>query len=57
MSISITVSGYVGLVSDACFAGCGFEVICVDVDERRVEAINNGHRPFFWRGAWSFMSE
>ncbi len=49
MNVSIIGTGYVGLVSGACFADLGHAVTCVDVDAARVEAVNacrsNLHEP------------
>ena len=42
MRISVIGTGYVGLVSAACFAEIGHDCICVDVDPRKVERINRG---------------
>jgi UDPglucose 6-dehydrogenase len=47
MNISIIGTGYVGLVSGACFASLGHHVICVDVDEEKVRKINNNISPIF----------
>ena len=47
MNISIIGTGYVGLVTGACFAKIGNNVICVDVDEEKVNKINNGITPIF----------
>ena len=42
MKIAIIGTGYVGLVTGACLADAGHEVICVDTDTRKVEAIERG---------------
>ena len=46
MNISIIGTGYVGLVTGACFAEMGNTVICVDKDQAKLERIKNGERPF-----------
>ena len=45
MRISIFGSGYVGLVTGACLADAGNHVICVDVDERKIEMLKRGEVP------------
>jgi UDPglucose 6-dehydrogenase len=50
MKIAIIGSGYVGLVTGACFAEVGHEVICVDNDERKVNALRNGKIPIYEPG-------
>lgn len=45
--IAVIGSGYVGLVTAACFAELGHEVYCVDVDEQRISALQNGKIIFF----------
>lgn len=50
MDISIIGSGYVGLVTGACFADVGHNVICVDNDPRRVEALQAGRIPIYEPG-------
>ncbi|MCZ2131133.1 MAG: UDP-glucose/GDP-mannose dehydrogenase family protein [Bacteroidia bacterium] len=42
MEIAVVGTGYVGLVSGTCFAESGNNVICVDIDERKVESLRNG---------------
>jgi len=42
MRISIVGTGYVGLVSGACLAECGHDVVCVDIDPAKVDMINVG---------------
>ena len=43
-------SGYVGLVSGACFSDMGVEVICVDVDEAKIRSLNEGRVPIYEPG-------
>ena len=50
MQIAIIGSGYVGLVSGACFADFGHSVVCVDLDPARVDALQAGRIPFFEPG-------
>src|ERR1017187_296026 len=47
MKIAIVGSGYVGLVAGACFADTGTHVVCVDVDESKLNRLRNGEVPFF----------
>jgi UDPglucose 6-dehydrogenase/GDP-mannose 6-dehydrogenase len=50
MKVSIVGTGYVGLVTGACLAECGHDVICVDVDPRKVEMINSAQAPIHESG-------
>src|SRR3981081_3877636 len=50
MDISIIGSGYVGLVTGACFADVGHNVICVDNDPSQVEALKAGKVPIYEPG-------
>ncbi len=50
MDLSIIGSGYVGLVTGACFADVGHNVVCVDNDPRKVEALQAGRVPIYEPG-------
>ncbi len=50
MDITIFGSGYVGLVTAACFADAGNSVVCVDIDAKRVETLSRGEVPFYEPG-------
>lgn len=50
MKISIFGSGYVGLVTGACLAEVGNDVLCVDVDEAKIEGLRQGRIPIFEPG-------
>jgi UDPglucose 6-dehydrogenase len=50
MRIAMIGTGYVGLVSAACFSEFGHDVICVDKDISKIDALNNGKIPIFEPG-------
>jgi UDPglucose 6-dehydrogenase len=50
MRVTMIGSGYVGLVSGACFADFGHEVVCVDKDEAKIAALLAGRMPIFEPG-------
>ncbi|MDB5715164.1 MAG: UDP-glucose/GDP-mannose dehydrogenase family protein [Sphingomonadales bacterium] len=50
MKIAMIGAGYVGLVSGACFADFGHSVICVDLDQSKIDALHAGKMPIFEPG-------
>ena len=50
MKLVIVGTGYVGLVSGACFAEFGYQTICVDKDKNRLQILKDGKCPFFEPG-------
>jgi UDPglucose 6-dehydrogenase len=50
MKIAMVGSGYVGLVSGACFADFGHDVVCIDKDPAKIESLNNGIMPIYEPG-------
>ena len=50
MRITMIGSGYVGLVSGACFSDFGHDVCCVDMDQAKIDALHAGRMPIFEPG-------
>lgn len=50
MKIAVIGTGYVGLVTGTCLAETGNDVICVDIDERKVQKMQNGEVPIYEPG-------
>ena len=50
MKIAMIGAGYVGLVSGACFADFGHDVVCVDLDNGKIEALRDGVMPIYEPG-------
>ena len=50
MNITVIGTGYVGLVTGSCFAEMGNYVSCIDIDQNKVDLLNNGEISLFEPG-------
>lgn len=57
MRVAIVGTGYVGLVSGACFAHFGHDVICIDKDESKIKRLEAGEIPIFEPGLDALVAE
>lgn len=57
MKIAVAGTGYVGLVAGVCFAEKGYDVTCVDVDEKKVEIMRQGISPIYEEGLEELMKK
>ncbi|KQQ14377.1 UDP-glucose 6-dehydrogenase [Methylobacterium sp. Leaf122] len=57
MRIAMIGSGYVGLVSGACLADFGHEVVCIDKDPDKIAALNEGRMPIYEPGLDALVAE
>ena len=57
MNIAVIGTGYVGLVTGTCLAETGNSVICVDIDEDKVEKLKNGVIPIYEPHLDNFFKE
>ncbi|MDP7600004.1 MAG: UDP-glucose/GDP-mannose dehydrogenase family protein, partial [Rhodospirillales bacterium] len=57
MRIAMVGTGYVGLVSGACFSEFGVDVVCVDKDANKIDKLNSGEIPIYEPGLNSLMAK
>ena len=57
MKLVIVGTGYVGLVSGLCFAEFGFETVCVDKDNSRIDNLKKGNCPFYEPGLKNLLKK
>jgi UDPglucose 6-dehydrogenase len=57
MRIAMIGAGYVGLVSGVCFSDFGHDVVCVDRDHRRIDALRAGRSPIYEPGLDALMAK
>ncbi|MFP6597309.1 MAG: UDP-glucose/GDP-mannose dehydrogenase family protein [Candidatus Hydrogenedentota bacterium] len=56
MRVAVFGTGYVGLVTGTCFSELGHDVICVDIDEEKIDSLNGGDVPIFEPGLKELVS-
>jgi UDPglucose 6-dehydrogenase len=56
MKVAVIGTGYVGLVAGACFAESGSDVVCVDLDEKKLQRLREGQVPFFEPGLQAMLA-
>lgn len=57
MKVTVFGTGYVGLVTGACLADVGHDVLCVDIDQRKVDNLNSGIIPIYEPGLESIVKQ
>lgn len=57
MKVTIFGSGYVGLVTGTCLAEVGNDVLCADIDENKIDMLNNGEVPIYEPGLEKLIRE
>jgi len=57
MKLAIIGTGYVGLITGSCFAEFGYETVCIDKDENRINELNNSKCPFYEPGVEDLLDK
>ena len=50
MKVAVVGTGYVGLVTGTCFAEVGIDVVCIDIDHKKIDGLKNGKMPIYEPG-------
>ena len=57
MKLAIIGTGYVGLITGACFAEFGYQTVCIDQDQSRINELNNSKCPFYEPGVDTLLDK
>ena len=57
MKLAIIGTGYVGLITGACFAEFGYQTVCIDKDQDRINELNNSKCPFYEPGVDTLLDK
>ena len=57
MKLAIIGTGYVGLITGACFAEFGYQTVCIDKDQSRIKELNNSKCPFYEPGVDTLLDK
>ena len=57
MKLTMVGTGYVGLVTGACFADTGNDVLCLDIDEMKIAKLRRGESPIYEPGLSEMLSK
>lgn len=57
MNIAIVGTGYVGLVTGACFSEMGINVVCIDIDKKKIDMLNEGVMPIYEPGIQELVAK
>lgn len=57
MNIAIVGTGYVGLVTGACFSEMGINVVCIDIDKKKIGMLNEGVMPIYEPGIQELVAK